>query len=302
MVVIWVDSSHAKAEDRPGAPTGGPAGVASRGNPGNVGNGGQQRSPFFGLLPLVILGSLAVLGSGCATTPPEIISMQQQLDVMQQQLATIQQQSSDRGQVERLEATVAQAQEQLLKGRADAEADLRVLLGRIEALAASVQESTIAVKDVSEETAALRRAIVELQAIVDRPVQPAPSPTLSGSEAYEAALQAFQNADYRTALRGFTAFLEGNPDSATADNALYWTGECHFSLREFRGAIRQFTAVRQRYPASEKVPSALLRTGKAYLELGDGEQATSAFRSVMADYPRSDEAILAQRELREIPS
>ena len=244
---------------------------------------------------LVALALLAAAGACSSST--ELIEIQQQLDLMQRQLITIQQQSSDRGQVERLEATVAEAQQQLVRSRADAEADLEILLGRIEVLLAAVQQNDVAIGDLVRTVESLERTVTELQGLVARQREAAPPVAVAPSLQYEAAYRLFEQGQYPPALSGFRAYIEQNPDSANADNAQYWIGECFFNLGDYRAAVREFTAVRQRYPASERVPSALLRAGLAYLRLDDRESARQAFRSVMSDYPRSDEAVLAQRQI-----
>lgn len=241
--------------------------------------------------------ALLLSGAWGCTSSTELIAIQQQLDLMQRQLITIQQQSSDRGQVERLEGTVAEAQQQLMRSRADAEADLEVLLGRIEVLLAAVQQNDVAIGDLVETVESLEATVNELQTLVARQREAAPLVAVAPNLQYEAAYQRFEQGQYSAALTAFRAYIEQNPDSTNADNAQYWIGECFFNLGDYRSAVREFTAVRQRYPASERVPSALLRAGLAYLRLDERESARQAFRSVVSDYPRSDEAVLAQRQI-----
>lgn len=246
----------------------------------------------LGIAALLVSGAIG----GCSSST-ELVAIQQQLDVMQRQLITIQQQSSDRGQVEQLEATVTEAQRQLVRSRADAEADLEILLGRIEVLLAAVQQNDVAIGDLVNTVEALEATVRELQGQVARQREVSTPVAVAPGQQYEAAYQRFEQGEYASALTAFRTYIEQNPDSPNADNAQYWIGECHFNLGDYRSAVREFTAVRQRYPASERVPSALLRTGLAYLRLNEPERARQAFRSVMADYPRSDEAVLAQRQV-----
>ena len=119
----------------------------------------------------------------------------------------------------------------------------------------------------------------------------------SPEELYQAAYDDYQQGAYGSALRAFRQYVEDNPDTTLADNALYWIGECHYSQGEYRRAIEEFSQVETLYPASERMASVLLRKGSAHLQLGESSEAMQLLSDVINRFPRSDEALLARQQL-----
>ncbi len=97
----------------------------------------------------------------------------------------------------------------------------------------------------------------------------------------------------------FSTFAKAHPDHALADNAMYWLGECHYSLGRYQKAIGVFKALVNTYPKAAKVPDALLKTGYAYLSLDDINRANHFLKLVLKKYPFSPAGEKAQDKLKE---
>ncbi len=104
--------------------------------------------------------------------------------------------------------------------------------------------------------------------------------------------------DFTNAARIFQAFVRDHPTHHLADNALYWIGECRYSLGRYEAALSDFKRLVQQYPASEKVPDALLKTGYAYKAMGNTQQADIYLKEVLKKYPFSPAAEKAQKKLK----
>jgi tol-pal system protein YbgF len=114
---------------------------------------------------------------------------------------------------------------------------------------------------------------------------------------YNTAYADFSKGNYALAVSGFEEYREKFPDSALADNALYWVGECYFSQGDFQEAIRAFDRLLELYPDSDKAAAGNLKKGLGYLEQNQIGQAIVQLRFVHSTYPGSDEAKIARDKL-----
>ena len=80
--------------------------------------------------------------------------------------------------------------------------------------------------------------------------------------------------------------------------ALYWLGECSYSLEEFPKAIQTFKELVDRYPKRGKVPDALLKTAYAYLSLDDSDRAHHYLKLVVKRYPFTPAGEKAEQKLK----
>lgn len=114
---------------------------------------------------------------------------------------------------------------------------------------------------------------------------------------YEKAYALYKNDDYNNAIVEFDSFLAAYPDTDYSDNALYWKGECYYSMGKFAMAINLFEEVVNKYADRNKAPHAQLKTAYSYMELKDKQNAKKAFQQVMDLYPFSDTAKTAADKL-----
>jgi tol-pal system protein YbgF len=117
---------------------------------------------------------------------------------------------------------------------------------------------------------------------------------------YRQALIAYQEGKFRRASALFEAYYAQYPRHPLADNALYWTGECHYARKRYLKAIDTFKSVLKDYPDGGKVPDALLKTGYSYLALGDKTTGRRYLQEVIRQYPFSSAGAKAEERLKVI--
>lgn len=136
----------------------------------------------------------------------------------------------------------------------------------------------------------------------DAPQTPLPSPSLSPQVVYNMAYTDYLKGNFELAIEGFNLYIEQFPRSPLSDNALYWIGECHFSIREYTKAIEQFNNLILDYPDGDKAPAAYLKKGISLIELGKKEEALMVFKLLISKYPLEEETKIAQQKIRELSS
>lgn len=119
----------------------------------------------------------------------------------------------------------------------------------------------------------------------------------SEQEGYERALATFREGKYEQSIGLFNAFLSKYPQSDLADNAQFWVGECHMSLKQYEQAILAYQQVIKKHPKGNKVPNALLRQAVAFAEIKDTTSAKLLLKKVIKEYPNSSEAQIAKAKL-----
>jgi tol-pal system protein YbgF len=117
---------------------------------------------------------------------------------------------------------------------------------------------------------------------------------------YFRALTAFYHKKYSDALPLFISISQNYPKVDIADNAVYWSGECHYAQNNYYDAILAFKKVSKDYPDGNKAPDALLKTGYSYLALGDLKNARYFLNLVISKYASSPAAIKAEKKLKHL--
>jgi tol-pal system protein YbgF len=115
---------------------------------------------------------------------------------------------------------------------------------------------------------------------------------------YVRALTAFYHKNYDNALPLFVSISQNYPSVDIADNAVYWSGECHYAQDNYYDAILAFKKVVKNYPRGNKTADALLKTGYSYLALGDPKNASYFFKQVISKHPQSSAAVKAKKKLQ----
>jgi tol-pal system protein YbgF len=122
---------------------------------------------------------------------------------------------------------------------------------------------------------------------------------LSAREFYKKARNLFLEENFEKAGSMFVRFEKNWPENSLADNAVYWLGECYYSLGKYKKAAIIFKKLTKTYPKSEKVPDALLKTAYAYLSLDDTNRAHYFLIKLVKNYPFSPAAEKAQVKLKD---
>ncbi len=142
----------------------------------------------------------------------------------------------------------------------------------------------------------------KIQALEDTRKTPAPAqPDTSRqtpSGLYHKARNLLLEGNPSQAAGLFSQFLQNYPDNDLADNAVYWLGECHYTLGEYQKAAAVFKNLELQYPKSEKVPDATLKAGYSYLSLDDTNRAHHYLKKVLKSYPFSPAAEKAEEKLK----
>lgn len=102
---------------------------------------------------------------------------------------------------------------------------------------------------------------------------------------------------FADAVTAFETFIKNNPQSDYAANALYWIGECHYSMSDLPKAKDIFFKVAGSYPNSPKAPDALLKLGYTLSAMKEKEKATAIYESLIKSYPSSPAASKARERL-----
>jgi len=133
-----------------------------------------------------------------------------------------------------------------------------------------------------------------------QPASAAINPNLSPKEVFDMAYADYTKGNYELAIEGFKIYRQQFFDSPLADDALYWIGECAFSLKKYGDAIEQLNLLIFNYPQGNNVPAAYLKKGMCFMELGKKEEALSVFKLLISKYPNEEETKIAQQKIKEL--
>ncbi len=152
------------------------------------------------------------------------------------------------------------------------------------------------------EISALKKSGVKPQAALPISNVPKPVDDAKYETSYREAFDAFQKGAYDEAVSKFSQFIAAYNNTPLAPNAYFWLGESYMSLRNYDNAILNFQEVCDKYPKSDKVPRAMLSQAEAFSYLKDKKSSITIFKKVMELYPKSEEAVIAERKLRNLGS
>jgi tol-pal system protein YbgF len=128
--------------------------------------------------------------------------------------------------------------------------------------------------------------------------EPAPKGKETGPPTeYVNAFGLYSANNFAAAISAFETFVKNNPQSDFIPNALYWIGECHYSLSELPKAKDVFFKVVGSYPNSSKAPDAMLKLGYTLAAMKEKDKASAIFESLIKSYPSSPAATKARERL-----
>jgi len=130
------------------------------------------------------------------------------------------------------------------------------------------------------------------------------APVMEGESAetiYRTAKQEFfDSGNYSEAIVLFERLVERHPDSDYADNAVYWIGESHYSMKQWQSAREQFQRVLDFYPYGNKVPDATMKRGYAEEKLGLLDEAIFSMEEVIRRFGSTSFADRARDKLQRL--
>lgn len=115
----------------------------------------------------------------------------------------------------------------------------------------------------------------------------------SAREQFDIALAYLKQRSYEDAEKGFTGFLEKNPKSKLASDAIYFLGESYYLRGRQREAAEQYLKFSTQYAGSPRAPEALLRLGQSLTALGAKEQACATYGEITRKYPNAPAMVKA---------
>lgn len=110
---------------------------------------------------------------------------------------------------------------------------------------------------------------------------------------YDRAFGLLQRRDFAAAATAFQGFVDGNPDSPLASNALYWLGETHYFRNEYAEAARVFLDGYKKYPKGNKAPDSLFKLGKSLSGIDEKKSACAAWKKLVKSFPKANKRLLA---------
>lgn len=110
---------------------------------------------------------------------------------------------------------------------------------------------------------------------------------------YDRAFNLLQRRDYAGAATAFKGFVDGNPESPLASNALYWLGETHYFRKDYAEAARVFLDGYKKYPKGNKAPDNLFKLGKSLSGINEKKSACAAWKKLLKSFPKSSKRLLA---------
>ncbi|MFZ4857346.1 MAG: tol-pal system protein YbgF [Desulfuromonadaceae bacterium] len=176
---------------------------------------------------------------------------------------------------------------------------------KIQSLAGEIKQLRGENRDLRTSSEELKARVAKLSQQSQTPkveIVNQPSSTIAARESgppaeYLKAFGLYSANNFAAAIASFESFFKNNPQSDYAANALYWIGECHYTLSDLPNAKTAFFKVADGYPNSAKAPDALLKLGYVQAALNEKEKATASFEKIITTYPSSTAAIKARERL-----
>jgi tol-pal system protein YbgF len=182
---------------------------------------------------------------------------------------------------------------------------LQVQADRLQAVSGEIKQLRDENRDLRSSGDELKARVVILAQQLQTPkveIVNQPSPAKAAGESgppaeYLKAFGLYSANNFPAAIEAFESFLKNNPQSDYAANAVYWIGECHYTLSDLPKAKEAFLKVSENYPKSSKTPDALLKLAYTLSALKEKDKATVIFERIISSYPSSPAAIKARERL-----
>lgn len=187
-----------------------------------------------------------------------------------------------------------------LEAVANTAAEVDMLRAEIEVLRGRLDVTERVATDARLEARKARQAQVDRDIEVVEITEEPQAPLSEELRAYRSAYANWRQGDYAECVDAFGSFLQSFPESAEADDAMFWMADCLFKSGDYKYAVLRFDDVVNKYPDGNKAPDALFRQGEALLELGPSYHgaAIKAFERLLTEYPDSELVEQARRRLQ----
>lgn len=228
---------------------------------------------------LLLILAFAVMGSGCAT--------RRQMAEAQMDLNQIRQEHSQiRAVLNRMDSLLIEQN----AGQKRLNAELKMSMGAIEERMLLVEQR------LADAGMMVNQAVTKMETSRPRPVSPDSSDTtktpgrVDQLMLYQLAYSDLTKGNYDMAIKGFEELLNVHPNSALADNAVYWIAECHYIKKAYANAQSWYEKLIKDYPQSEHIASSKYKLGMSLYNQRYKTKAKQYFQDVIKDYPGTQEA------------
>jgi tol-pal system protein YbgF len=254
--------------------------------------------------PKACLIVLLLITAGCLPSQRGL-RMERDLEEMKRRLA-----DTERAQRQDRSGDIRERLDQLTRTQADQQATLDALRVELQSFSGRIQDQSGQNQALRDELSLVRDDLgLKVNALENRLAQleqrpaTAPSPPVGAPTGlYERGLELVQKGgQFAQGRELLQEFLQQNPKSPLAVNAMYWIGEAYYGEKKFESAILQFQDVVQQYGEHPKVASALLKQGMAFHALGDVRNGRVILQKLIDTFPLAEEAKKAKERLAEWP-
>lgn len=103
-------------------------------------------------------------------------------------------------------------------------------------------------------------------------------------QAYRSGHVSYRRGRYSAAIGYFKRIIGNFPDTATAENSLYWTGQCYYAMKKYNTAIGYYNRVLGN-DFVQKDEDARIRKGYAYFAMQKFDLSAREFQIYINAYP-----------------
>jgi tol-pal system protein YbgF len=114
---------------------------------------------------------------------------------------------------------------------------------------------------------------------------------------FNAALNQFKAADYKSANRGFETFVVQYPQSGLLASALFWFGNSQYAAKEPKAALQTLQGLMQKFPQYPRAADAYLTMAHCHEEQNDKKRSNELYNYVIKTFPESSAAQAAKEAL-----
>jgi len=117
---------------------------------------------------------------------------------------------------------------------------------------------------------------------------------------YDKALNLLRARDFPKATAALSLYVQQNPNTPQAVDALYWLGVAHTAQRQYDAAIEIHRRFAEQFPDNPKAPDALRNVANCQRDLGQADSAKTTLKRLIKLYPASSAAQKAREQLTKL--
>jgi len=131
------------------------------------------------------------------------------------------------------------------------------------------------------------------------PPTPGTTYAIDCDSTYDESFILVRQAEYDKAIPSFQYFIANCPNHPNDENAHYWLGEAHYSLKQYNESAMEFDYVMQNYPNSINTDLILFKLARSKQELGQDKAAKELYQRLADEYPGTLKGEEARERLKD---